>query len=212
MEPIDLRSTLTPPTRFVTPRGFTETTTVIRDPVPHSVAIEADTIVTMTLPTGVASAWKRLPADTLISSGRGDTGAGRPPARLTVAVAGRPSTTVPLAPGLVQLIGGGAGGRHGVTHLLVVLDWELRAGTLVGGVDAGSWLTFAWRRADRGVSHFSTPPPPRHLIPRLAAQGTEITESSGDEKWMIHAVAQLVEPVLQLHIAAQQYIDPAVPR
>jgi hypothetical protein len=49
---------------------------------------------------------------------------------------------------------------------LVTLGWEISAGSLRGGGDFGSFVSFAWRRVDRGTRRFE--PPPIH--PEVAAR------------------------------------------
>jgi hypothetical protein len=58
-------------------------------------------------------------------------------------------------------------GAAGVRVSILVLDWDLRAGSLRGPGNFGSHIRLAWRAADAATSHFSTPPVNPVLVKRL---------------------------------------------
>ena len=92
---------------------------------------------------------------------------------------------VPLALGVRRLVPDD--GSSGAAIDLTVLDYRLHAGTLCGSGDFGSFVTFAWQRADLAVDMFSLPP----LHPRVAArfqgqvqsQPAAATDDVGDAPW-----------------------------
>jgi hypothetical protein len=57
----------------------------------------------------------------------------------------------------------------GIRIELVVLGWQIRAGSLRGPGDFGSRIELAWRIADRAADEFSPPPVSARVLERLAA-------------------------------------------
>jgi hypothetical protein len=74
---------------------------------------------------------------------------------------------VPLVAGGRRLVPDAGAADGGVAVELVLLAWELRAGTVRGPGEFGSRLALAWRRADRGAAEFSPPPINPGLARRL---------------------------------------------
>jgi hypothetical protein len=50
---------------------------------------------------------------------------------------------------------------------LAILDWEVRAGSMRGAGDFGSFIELAWRRADQAVDTFRPAPVHRRVAERL---------------------------------------------
>lgn len=137
--------------------------------LPQTIPLDADVSLALTLPNGLALQWRDADPQALVSSSAPEAAphapdAGdpvgavrRPPLRMLVLVRGAPAATVPLVAALKRTLPDD-GGPEGVRVALEVLGWELRAGTLRGGGDFGSYVELAWRRADSAAGGFAPPP------------------------------------------------------
>jgi hypothetical protein len=180
--PIPVDRELVPPAAPAAPGGFTPITEAVADGLPHVIALVPDLRLVLAVPTGLANAWREADPAAVVSSsdgelapppphaGDGETGAlGRPPACL-VALRGREVLgVVPLVAGVLRrLPDAGAPGR-GVTLEVVVLGWDLRAGSLCGPGDVGTRLALAWRPVGAGAAAFAPPATNPHVAARLEA-------------------------------------------
>lgn len=145
--------------------------------LPDTLSLAADVEATLIAPSGEAIRWRDVDPATLISSSAGQVeslipatpvpgAVGQSPARLLIRVGGSLVGSIPLAIGSRSIGDAGQPGA-GVALELAIVAWELRAGSLRGPGDVGSWIEIAWRRADVGVPRYSTPPPSPRLTPRL---------------------------------------------
>ena len=171
-----------PVTRYLVPdappktSGLTVTASPIRNGVPHAIALDSSTRVLVVVPTGVATLWRDADPMAPANLSRWETAPQgdapdlppadfrRAPVRLVVQRAGTTLGCLPAVAGLHCLVTDDAGSAR---LEFVVVAWDIRAGSLRGPGDFGSFVTLAWREADRAVDHFSDPPPHPLLVPRL---------------------------------------------
>jgi hypothetical protein len=125
----------------------------LRDGLPHTIALDAETSLVAVLPNGLAVQWLQADPLAIVSSSHpeGDPhvpGAATPPRapmRLLVLAGSQPLAAVPLVAGLHRTVPDD-GGPDGARLELEILGWEVHAGTLRGAGDFGSFVDFAWRR------------------------------------------------------------------
>jgi hypothetical protein len=128
--------------------------------IPHRVRLEAGYSLVLTVPTGLATVWRDAsPTAVVTRSGaqhtsapsrtQDDRRAPAAPARLVLLRSGRVRGVIPLVAG-ARVIVPEADGTVGPRFEIVLAEWDLRAGSLVGPGDVGSRLSFFWRRADGG--------------------------------------------------------------
>jgi hypothetical protein len=161
------------------PPGYTLLDQAITAGLPHRMTLDAGLTVTLSLPTGLAREW--LHADgyaTIAESGAENATddadaprpARRPAPRLIVRGAnGALVGVVPLSAGLVRGVGD-SGGAGGMRVTIMVLAYDLRAGSARGPGDWGSRITIGWRHSDKGTNSFEPPPLNPSVIPRLPQQ------------------------------------------
>lgn len=156
-----------------TPDGFTVVDQQIAGAVPLRIRLFADVVLVLVVPTGLGRQWRDFEPRDIVATGvseREPLDPADPPAEAPARAAARlylerGTTTrgvVPLAAGLRTAIDAG----DDTFVELVVLAWEMRAGTVTTGGDVGSRITLAWRDAARAPTQFS--PDPIH--PRVAAR------------------------------------------
>jgi hypothetical protein len=175
--PVPVARELTPGPDLTPPTGFTVVEEPLVDGLPQRVPLGGDLVAVLTVPTGLAHTWLDAdPAEPVSRSGgefvpgaeAGDVPTGavdRPPVRLFVLEGDRVLGSLPLVAGRRDRVGHD-GRPPGVRLDVVVLDWEVRAGTLRGPGDAGARLALAWRRADAAANAFAAPP----VHPRVRAR------------------------------------------
>lgn len=176
---IPIHRYLVPETKPQAPAGFTLVDEPLVTGLPYAILLGADTRLLVTLPTGLAVTWRDADPTLPVSQSNGELtsvvsrpdepvgNAERAPLRLLLQDAGVTLASVPLAVGLRRFLPDDGEANRGVRFEVVVLAWDLRAGSLRGVGDFGSRITLAWRRADQAVEHYSTPPPNPQLVPRL---------------------------------------------
>ena len=154
------------PSESTLPKGFTRIDSPLRQGVPHAVALAGNQRLLIIAPSGVARPWREVDPFAVVSeasvervpAGNAAPGvsiAPRMPLRLLFQAGGRTVAAIPLVAGARRLADG-----EGVAPVeVVVLDWRLHAGTLVGAGDYGSYIALGWRSAAAPVAHFSDPPP-----------------------------------------------------
>jgi hypothetical protein len=166
------------------PAVYTRVTRPVETGLPLRIDLGADLALVLIAPTGVATAWRDADPRAIVSSSDDEHApfdpaglataptapAGRVPLRLVLLSEGRPLAAVPLRLGRALLPDTGADDR-GTLAQIVVLSWEIHAGTLRGAGDVGSLLDLAWRRADHSSDAFSPPAPHPHVLERYAPVG-----------------------------------------
>ncbi len=157
---------VTAPSESTLPEGFTRIDSALRQGVPHAVALAGNQRLLLIAPSGVARPWRDADPFAVVSEASVDRApagdaapavaiAPRMPLRLLFQAGGRTVAAIPLVAGARRLADG-----EGATPVeIVVLDWRLHAGTLVGAGDYGSFIALGWRSAAASVAHFSDPPP-----------------------------------------------------
>ncbi|MFI5924636.1 hypothetical protein ACIA3K_01520 [Micromonospora sp. NPDC051543] len=176
MPPFPIDRYLLPETPIEVPDGFTEVRQGLTAGLPHRLELGAGVHAVLILPTGLARQWLSTDPLAVVSSSADDlaprpapTATSRPPAlvgrvplRLVVRQGTRILGSVPLATGLRRVCPDAgtpaAAGGTPVAVEVLVLAWLLHAGTVRGSGDYGSYLTVAWRPADRAVDQFGPPP------------------------------------------------------
>ncbi len=161
------------------PEGFTLVDEPIVGGLPFTLQLDAETRLIITLPNGLGLAWRDADPtssvsrsdDQLEASGAGQSepigDAARPPLRILMQRAGTVVASVPLAVGVRRTLPDGGDRDRGARIEIVILGWELRAGSLRGPGDFGSRISLAWRRADQATLSFAPPPVNAHLLQRL---------------------------------------------
>jgi hypothetical protein len=173
---------LTPEPDLTPPAGFALVDQALVDGLPQRLPLGGDLLGVLAMPTGLALAWRDGdPTEPVSSSGDqlapatpaddGATGAvDRALVRLFVLEGDRVRGSLPLIAGR-RLLVGDDGLPPGVRLELVVLAWDVRAGSLRGPGDVGSRLALAWR-ARRTTDAFDPPPVHPHVRARQAPPPT----------------------------------------
>ncbi|MCC5858920.1 MAG: hypothetical protein JJT90_12240 [Ectothiorhodospiraceae bacterium] len=169
---------LTPEPTAAVPEGYTLVDDALLRGLPHRIALEGQIELVLLVPNGQATLWRDTPPDQALSRAgderiphddKADPFAprlDRVPARLLLRQRRRVRAVLPLAANLRQLVDIQGDGREQLLEV-VILGWDLRAGNLRGPGDFGGRLKLAWRRRERAVERYSTPPINPYLLPRL---------------------------------------------
>jgi hypothetical protein len=163
------------------PSELTRVTQAISRGLPHTIDLDGDLKLVLTVPNGVAAVWRdsdptavvSRSSDQVAASPRPQAGQAEPlgaiayaPARLYLERGQTTLACVPLVSGLRRTIPDTGRDDAGVRIELLVVAWDLRAGSLRGAGDFGSFVDLAWRRAGRAGDRFDVPP----LSPRVAVR------------------------------------------
>jgi hypothetical protein len=155
------------------PYGFTVVDQQVTGALPLRIPLFADVALMLVVPTGLGRQWRGFaPADVISTGGdeREPLDPANPPAaapersptRLYLVGGSATLGIVPLTAGLRTVVEADAG----TLVELLILAWEVHAGTVTSGGDVGSRVTVAWRDASHAPSQFS--PDPIH--PRVVAR------------------------------------------
>ena len=168
--PVPLAGRLVPPPQTVPPAGLTTVDEPLVNGLPHRIVLDAGLELVLLLPNGLASVWREAdPTDVVSESGPelAPSSVGvvpRPALRMLLQRGTETLASVPLAAGVRRLEPEGAPEVE-----VLVLGWDLRAGSLRGPGEFGSRIRLAWRPADRAGDVFSPPPVPESVAARLPA-------------------------------------------
>jgi hypothetical protein len=160
------------------PAGFTAVRQSLTAGLPQRVELGGGVHAILVLPTGLARQW--LDADPLdvVSTSADDLATGpavadpgpglarRAPLRLVVRRGAQVLAAVPLAAGLRRTCADGGVAGRGAAVELVVVGWQLCAGTVRGPGDYGSYVELGWRPADKPIDIFGPPPVHRFVLRR----------------------------------------------
>jgi hypothetical protein len=147
--------------------------------VPHAMALGEGLRLVLVVPTGLAATWRDADPAAVVTESASEQaaydflGPPRPPsapARLVLQGQDGVLASVPLTARRRRFLPDTGSADTGVRIELVVIGWDIRAGSLVGPGDVGSWIEFAWRIAHRAADEFS---PPRVSDDVLARQPKE---------------------------------------
>lgn len=178
IQPIPVQRFLVPDQRPVAPEGFVEVSEAILSGLPHTMQLDQDVRLILFVPTGLAATWRDVDPTSVVTQSAGDLVAAaaggeypiadvtRAPARIAVKVGSAIVASVPLAAGLRRTLPDSGDSARGSRVELVILAWDIRAGSLRGPGDFGARITLAWRRADKAEEIFLTP----RVSPQLAAR------------------------------------------
>jgi len=182
--PIPVDRLLVPEGKPVAPEGFSSVDQPMVNGLPHVIALGEGLSLAVVVPSGLATVWRDADPTVVVSSSDdeilpasdgADAETPRAPARLLLRIAGSVVSSMPLAAGLRRTLPDGGDTVSGVRVSVVVLSWDIRAGSLRGPGDFGSRIALATRRADQAGDTFETPRIHPHLVARL--QGAFRTES-----------------------------------
>lgn len=174
------------------PEGFTLVDEPIIGGLPFTLQLDAETRLVVTLPNGLGLAWRDADPTSSVSMSddqMDSTAPGQvepigdvtcPPLRFLMVRSGETIASVPLAVGVPRTLPDGGEGDRGARVEVVLLSWDLRAGSLRGPGDFGSRVILAWRRADRATSSFAPPPLNPYLLRRLP-EGSRMESTVGLE-------------------------------
>jgi hypothetical protein len=149
-------SAVVPPPTMDAPPGFIRERSVLDNGLPSTVRLPDGIDLILLIPTGTAALWRDADPTTVVSSSAaqvaadpGSQGSGLAVAavpRLLTRVGGRTVASVPLVAGLRRAVPDD--GTAGARVELLLLGWQLTAGSMQKSGSFGSWLDLAWRRAD----------------------------------------------------------------
>lgn len=188
------------------PDGFVRIDSQLRAGVPHAVTLSATERVLLIAPTGVAAFWRDADPSIVISAAEPEltpspapallppAALTRLPARLLFQVSNRTVAVAPLVAGVVQTLP--SGDASAVRVELVVLDWQLHAGTLRGAGDFGSHISIAWRASDKAVSLFSDPPLNPVFVKRQPPEKRMVSEVGREKVKHVHKLEHRKEKAM----------------
>jgi hypothetical protein len=179
MPPIPVQRYLVSAQKPITPDGFTQVNVRILTGLPYTIPITDDLQLIVVLPTGLAVPWRDADATAIASSSEAELSPTTPqtdviigdvtraPFRLVVQQSRRIIGVMPLVAGLRRVVPDSGSNTLGGQVELVILEWDVRAGSVRGVGDFGSRLSIAWRLANQAIPQFSPPPLNPMLISRL---------------------------------------------
>lgn len=177
--PIPVSRYLVPEERPRAPEGFTQLDRAINDGLPFNLQLNAATTLVLVVPNGLAHTWRDADPSTVVTRSDEElaphtpapaTPVGdvtRPAARLIARRGGLAVGSLPLAAGLRRYVPERLTAAGESLLEVLILSWDIRAGSLRGAGDFGSRISLCWREADRAVTQFSTPPVDQYARPRL---------------------------------------------
>jgi hypothetical protein len=176
-QPIPIDRYLVPATVAPPSDDYTRITQALVNGLPHVIEVESGIRLVLVLPNGVAVAWRDAETTAVVSRSADQTTATSVPAqehpvgavvyaplRLYLERDRTTLASIPLVAGSRRTVP--EAGGDGVEIELLVLAWDVRAGSLRGPGDFGSFVDLAWRRADKAGERFDVPA----LSPRVAAR------------------------------------------
>jgi len=178
-QPIPVQRFLVPDQNPVAPEGFVEVSEAILGGLPHIIQLDQEVKLVLFVATGLAATWRDVDPTTVVSQSDGElapAAAGgdfpiadvrRAAAHVAVKVGSAIVASVPLAAGLRRVLPDAGDSDGGSRIELLVLSWDIRAGSLRGPGDFGSRVRLAWRRADKAVEKFSTSSVSSQIVARL---------------------------------------------
>lgn len=170
---------LTPVSAKTVADGYTVIDEPITRALPHKIQLPDDVNLVVVVPSGLANTWSdaeptlELTSSTderLPYSDGGEPYAAsldRPPARLFVRKGKRLRASIALTVGATAVVDIEGDGKGALLEIHI-LGWDLRCGSMRDAGDYGSRIAIAWKRVDKAVMKFSTPPVNPYLLPRLA--------------------------------------------
>jgi hypothetical protein len=149
-------SAVVPPLPSGVPSGFTREMTALDNGLPATVRLPDGIDLVVVVPTGAAALWRDSDPLAVVSASAPQTAPASSPSdpglratsapRLLVRTGGATVASVPLVAGLRRAVPDD--GVLGARIELVILGWQVAAGSMRGPGAFGSWLELGWRRAD----------------------------------------------------------------
>lgn len=179
MQPIPVQRYLVSAQKLTTPDGFTQVDVRILTGLPYPIPLTSDLQLIVVLPTGLAVPWRDADATAIASNSEAELSPAIPqtdfiigdvtraPFRLVVQQSRRTIGIIPLVAGLRRVVPDSGFSNLGGQIELMILEWDIRAGSVRGAGDFDSRLSFAWRRANQSTTQFSSPPINSMLTARL---------------------------------------------
>lgn len=166
--PVPVDRYLVPDTPATAPLGFTRRDDAITRGLPHTMVLDDEITIVLAVPNGLAITWRDADPSAVVTRSKPETepAAGSPrevgavaefPVRFLVRRGGTRAAAVRPVLGTAQRYPRIGGADRGVAIEIIVLSWDIRAGTLRGAGDFGSRVAVAWRRVDRADDLFSEP-------------------------------------------------------
>ncbi|ESA32885.1 hypothetical protein N836_24160 [Leptolyngbya sp. Heron Island J] len=174
MLPIPVQSHLVTESDLTIPAGFTRVTNKLLTALPHEISLTADISLVLVMPTGLAVTWREIDPTTLVSHSEAELQPFNPslrkinladakyvgevtrhPLRCLVRQGGTTIASVPLVAGLHRTIPDYGSPSQGALLELIILSWDIRAGSLRGPGDFGATISLAWRLVGQGANTFS---------------------------------------------------------
>jgi hypothetical protein len=169
---------LTPEPQLLVPEGFESVSPPITSGLPFTFDLSGGFQAILLLPNGVAKDWVNIDPAAIVSEGADEQvlqspAAGplsldaRAPLRLMLRKAGVVLGSVAVSLGAHSLVDDSGRPDRGVQLELVVLDWRICAGSIRGPGNYGSYITVAWRIANRAIDLFGPPPISERVYRRM---------------------------------------------
>ena len=163
----------------IAPPGFVVVMQPLLRGLPAELRLDAELSLIVFVPTGDANLWRDADPSLVACTGSDEllpsnaalaapALTARPPVRLVLVRAGVFIGAIPLNVGVHRRVPDN-GHLSSVIDLLV-LDYRIHAGTMRQAGDFGSFVRFAWKRADRGAAEYRLPPLPPRVAERFAGQ------------------------------------------
>lgn len=174
----------------VDPPALDDRFAVVHAPItgslPFPIDLDGTVSLAVSLPTGLAIQWLDADPGDVLTTAQTETAPQseaaipvsplhRAPVRLYVRIDGRNAASIPLAAGLSATFS--TGSAPATNYAVQILDWEINIGNVRGAGNFGSYVEFAWCRADVAVQQYSTPSINPHLWWRLPVLGIPRVES-----------------------------------
>jgi len=161
---------LVPRPETAVPNGWNSVDEQLLNGLPHRISLQRGIDAVMVVAQGLALTWQgqdpQLVVDEAANQRRSlspeDLEApaaqlSRVPGLLLIRSGRAVRGVVPLVSGFIQQTGLRADSVDALLELQI-LDWKIHSGNLRGGGDYGGRIRFAWRRTEKAVAHYSTPP------------------------------------------------------
>jgi hypothetical protein len=175
---IPIQRYLVPEPISTLPEGFTAVTERITNGLPHIIRLSAQLNLVITLPTGLAVPWRDADPRAVVSCSESELtpairdqdalvgNVSRAPVRVVARYGQKILTVFPLISGR-RLNVPVSDALVDAAIRVFLLTWDIRAGSVRGAGEFGSFITFGWQPIDQGVERFLRPNSSANLQTRL---------------------------------------------
>ncbi|MCW8900035.1 MAG: hypothetical protein OQK75_13395 [Gammaproteobacteria bacterium] len=146
--------------------------------LPQKIELDAEVYLYLVIPNGTANTWRDEDPKQVLSRGVDElkdynvneveehiSGYGIH-ARLLVMRNSEVKASIPLVKGLRAVVDASTTSAPKLIELMIN-DWDLRTGLLRDKSDYGAWIKISWKKNEKAVEKFSTPPINTYVITRL---------------------------------------------